>query len=65
MGEALPDFTIKGDIQSDLQSLAYIPQKLPERPKIGIKTTSLDSAGFRLQHYLSFGRGVALIATVC
>ena len=30
MGEALPDFTIKGDIQSDLQSLAYIPQKLPE-----------------------------------
>ena len=30
MGEALPDFTIKGDIQSDLQSLAYIPQKLAE-----------------------------------
>ncbi len=31
--EALPDFTIKGDIQSDLQSLAYIPQKLPEGAK--------------------------------
>ena len=30
MGEALSDFTIRGDIQSDLQSLAYIPQKLPE-----------------------------------
>ena len=30
MGEALLDFTIRGDIQSDLQSLAYIPQKLPE-----------------------------------
>ena len=29
-GEALPDFTIQGDIHSDLQSLAYIPQKLPE-----------------------------------
>ena len=28
MGEALPDFTIRGDIQSDFQSLAYIPQKL-------------------------------------
>ncbi|KXU04423.1 ATP-binding cassette domain-containing protein [Streptococcus oralis] len=33
MGEALPDFTIKGEIQSDLQSLAYIPQKLPEELK--------------------------------
>ena len=30
MGEDLPDFTIKGGIQSDYQSLAYIPQKLPE-----------------------------------
>ena len=30
MGEALPDFTIRGDIQSDHQSLAYIPQKLDE-----------------------------------
>ena len=33
MGEALPDFTIKGDIQSDLQSIAYIPQHLPEELK--------------------------------
>ena len=33
MGEALLDFTIKGEIQSDLQSLAYIPQKLPEEFK--------------------------------
>ncbi|EOB33506.1 ABC transporter ATP-binding protein [Streptococcus mitis 13/39] len=30
MGENLSDFTIKGDIQSDYQSIAYIPQKLPE-----------------------------------
>ena len=33
MGESLPDFTIKGDIQSDYQSLTYIPQKLPEELK--------------------------------
>lgn len=33
MGEALSDFTIKGEIQSDHQSLAYIPQKLPEELK--------------------------------
>ena len=33
MGEALPDFTIRGDIQSDYQSLAYIPQHLPETLK--------------------------------
>lgn len=33
MGEALPDFTVRGDIQSDHQSLAYIPQKLPEELK--------------------------------
>ena len=33
MGEALPDFTIRGDIQSDYQSIAYIPQKLPEELK--------------------------------
>ena len=33
MGEALPDFTIKGEIQSDLQALAYIPQHLPEELK--------------------------------
>ena len=33
MGETLPDFTIRGDIQSDHQSLAYIPQKIPEELK--------------------------------
>ena len=33
MGETLPDFTIRGDIQSDYQSIAYIPQKLPEELK--------------------------------
>ena len=33
MGEALPDFTIRGDIQSDIQSLAYLPQKLSEELK--------------------------------
>ena len=33
MGKYLSDFTIKGDIQSDYQSLAYIPQKLPEELK--------------------------------
>ena len=33
MEEVLPDFTIKGNIQSDYQSLAYIPQKLPEELK--------------------------------
>ena len=33
MDESLPDFTIRGDIQSDYQSLAYIPQKLPEELK--------------------------------
>ena len=30
MGEKLADFSIRGEIQSDLQSLAYIPQKLAE-----------------------------------
>ena len=30
MGERLTDFSIRGEIQSDLQSLAYIPQHLPE-----------------------------------
>lgn len=33
MGEYLSDFTIKGNIQSDYQSLAYIPQKIPENLK--------------------------------
>ncbi|WNS71586.1 ATP-binding cassette domain-containing protein [Streptococcus sp. DTU_2020_1001019_1_SI_AUS_MUR_006] len=33
MGERLADFSIRGEIQSDLQSLAYIPQHLPEELK--------------------------------
>ena len=33
MGNICLSFTIKGDIQSDYQSLAYIPQKLPEELK--------------------------------
>ena len=33
MGERLAGFTIRGEIQSDLQSLAYIPQHLPEELK--------------------------------
>ena len=33
MGERLSDFTIRGEIQSDLQALAYIPQHLPEELK--------------------------------
>lgn len=33
MGERLADFSISGEIQSDLQSLAHIPQHLPEKLK--------------------------------
>ena len=33
MGERLADFTIRGEIKSDLRSLAYIPQHLPEELK--------------------------------
>ena len=33
MGERLADFSIRGEIQSDLQSLAYIPQHFPEELK--------------------------------
>ncbi len=41
MGDALPDFTVRGDIQSDHQSLAYIPQKTPRgAKKIGLYTTT-------------------------
>ena len=40
MGETLPDFTIRGDIQSDYQSIAYIPQKLPEELKRKVYTTT-------------------------
>ena len=62
MGEALPDFTIKGDIQSNLQSLAYIPQKLPEELKnrtlrdyFFLESTELDySILYRLAEELHF-----------
>ena len=40
MGEKLADFSIRGEIQSDLQSLAYIPQHLPEILKIGLYMTT-------------------------
>ena len=33
MGERFADFSIRGEIQCDLQSLAYIPQHLPEELK--------------------------------
>ena len=33
MGERLADFTIRGEIKSDLRSLAYIPQQLAEELK--------------------------------
>ena len=33
MGEKLADFSIRGELQSDLQSLAYIPQHFPEELK--------------------------------
>ena len=33
IGERLADFTIRGEIQSDLQALAYIPQHFPEELK--------------------------------
>ena len=62
MGEALPDFTIRGDIQSDYQSLAYIPQKLPEDLKkktlhdyFFLDTIDLDySVLYRLAEELHF-----------
>ena len=62
MGEALPDFTIRGDIQSDLQSLAYIPQHLPEELKkkylqdyFFLESTDLDySILYRLSDELHF-----------
>jgi len=62
MGEALPDFTIKGDIQSDCQSLAYIPQKLPGILKnrtlhdyFFLESTDLDySILYRLAEELHF-----------
>ena len=62
MGEYLSDFTIKGDIQSDYQSLAYIPQKLPEELKkqslhdyFFLDTIDLDySVLYRLAEELHF-----------
>ena len=62
LGEALPDFTIKGEIQSDLQALAYIPQHLPEELKkkslqdyFFLESTDLDySILYRLAEELHF-----------
>ena len=62
MGEILADFTIRGEIQSDLQSLAYIPQKLSEELKnrtlqdyFFLESTDLDySILYRLAEDLHF-----------
>ena len=62
MGERLVDFTIRGEIQSDLQSLAYIPQHLPEELKkkslqdyFFLESTDLDySILYRLAEELHF-----------
>jgi len=62
MGERLTDFSIRGEIQSDLQSLAYIPQHLPEELKkkslqdyFFLESTDLDySILYRLAEELHF-----------
>lgn len=62
MGEKLADFSIKGEIQSDIQSLAYIPQHLPEELKkkslqdyFFLESTDLDySILYRLSDELHF-----------
>lgn len=62
MGKRLADFTIRGEIQSDLQSLAYIPQHLPEELKkkslqdyFFLESTDLDySILYRLSDELHF-----------
>ena len=62
MGERLADFTLRGEIQSDLQSLAYIPQHLPEELKkkslqdyFFLESTDLDySILYRLAEELHF-----------
>ena len=62
MGERLADFTIRGEIQSDLQALAYIPQHLPEELKkkslqdyFFLESTDLDySILYRLAEELHF-----------
>ena len=62
MGEKLADFSIRGEIQSDFQSLAYIPQHLPEELKkkslqdyFFLESTDLDySILYRLAEELHF-----------
>ena len=62
MGERLADFSIRGEIQSDLQSQAYIPQHLPEELKkkslqdyFFLESTDLDySILYRLAEELYF-----------
>ena len=62
MGERLADFSIRGEIQSDLQSLAYIPQHLPEelnkkslQDYFFLESTDLDySILYRLAEELHF-----------
>ena len=62
MGEKLAGFSIRGEIQSDLQSLAYIPQHLPEELKkkslqdyFFLESTDLDySILYRLAEELHF-----------
>ena len=62
MGERLADFSIRGEIQSDFQSLAYIPQHLPEELKkkslqdyFFLESTDLDySLLYRLAEELHF-----------
>ena len=62
MGEIFADFSIRGEIQSDFQSLAYIPQKLPEELKnrtlhdyFFLESTDLDySLLYRLAEELHF-----------
>ena len=64
MGERLADFTIRGEIKSDLRSLAYIPQKLAEDLKkktlhdyFFLESTDLDySLLYRLAEELHFDR---------
>ena len=62
MGERLADFSIRGEIQCKLQSLAYIPQHLPEDLKkktlhdyFFLESTDLDfSILYRLAEELHF-----------
>ena len=62
MGERLADFTIRGEIKSDLRSLAYIPQQLAEELKkkslqdyFFLESTDLDySILYRLSDELHF-----------